>query len=155
MLNSLLKVMDAQFVIREVPDAISADLRPVWRVGLCVVILKHSRASTASLRKLHVMSWSLSKEENFSLIVKALDDDRFKRKLIVRYDPALDRAMDFAVGEKLVNINSSAKYKLTELGERFYKEIEECNSFGKIDLLKTHASRFSENAIKDLLDWNS
>ncbi len=156
MFHNLSTVLNAQFMLKKVPDSIPADIRPLWRVSLCLAILKYSRGGTASLKKLQVMAWALMNKRNYDLVLQAIESDIAKKKLIVRYDPALDRALDFAIGENLIEFTSSVRYKISEFGRKLVTETEEEGSSLEKELLflKENGSKFSEDIIENLLDWN-
>ena len=154
MIQNLSTVLNAEFSLKEIPDSIPADIRPLWRILLCLMILNFSRAGTASLKKLQVLSWILTNCENFDLVMEALENDLAKKKLVVRYDPALDRALDFAIGEGLVEHTSSAKYKLTDKGRKIFKDFKETEIMAKeMRFVIENGSKFTEATVTNLLNW--
>lgn len=156
MLNKNLQtVLESPFTLKQVPDAIPADIRPLWRFAICLAILNCSRGGTASMKKLQVLSWVVGHKENHEIVLNALESNFNRKNLLIRYDPALDRALDFAIGEKIIEFTSSAKYKISESGRKVFKEIETGNGLeNEIEFLKAHGSKFLEGTIDDLLNWN-
>jgi hypothetical protein len=70
-----------------------------------------------------VLSWAVRSKANhddlLSLVNHALPPDA----LIVRFDPAVNRAIDLAIGEKLINRVDGSRIELSDSGRGFAKEI--------------------------------
>jgi hypothetical protein len=125
--------MDNDLVIKKLsfsqqPIPIPADYRPMYKIGLLVMILRLCcRAETSNLLKLHLFSWALTSEKNL-LTLQEYVTSNFQTELSVwGIDPALNRALQLAVAENICEIVNGKNYKLTEKGFRFFEMIDNEN----------------------------
>ncbi|WP_341313771.1 hypothetical protein WN982_20810 [Paraburkholderia sp. IMGN_8] len=107
------------------PAPLPADLRPVWRIATILLVLHTSRGKSASLRKLHFATWALKDRDVSKQLIASLNSDELSTAPLPRIDPALNRAVDFAVAEGLVEISGKKSVKLSEKGLRIAKELTE------------------------------
>lgn len=87
------------FVRRPVP--VPGDLRIAWRLALLLLMLRSSRSNKASLAKLHVLNSAVRSSvarQKLNDIILSLEAPMNWQ---LRVEPALGRAIDFLVGEKL------------------------------------------------------
>ncbi|WP_428503081.1 hypothetical protein [Roseateles sp.] len=115
---------NTSFSFQRRPVSLPGDLRPAWRIGLIAILLSQCcRQQRSSLTRLHVLSWAVRSKANhddlLSLVNHALPPDA----LIVRFDPAVNRAIDLAIGEKLINRVDGSRIELSKAGREFSKEI--------------------------------
>jgi hypothetical protein len=104
------------FVRRPVP--VPGDLRIVWRLSLLLMILGTSRSKKASLVKLHVLNDAARSQATVARAPHAPAAATAPRWR-VRVEPALGRAIDFLVGEKLaawVEVSNRIGLQLTAGG---------------------------------------
>jgi hypothetical protein len=105
------------FVRRPVP--VPGDLRIAWRLSLILLMLGASRGNRASLAKLYVLNDALksaSARVRLRNIIQFIEPPSSWR---VRVEPALGRAIDFVVGEKLATwaeVSQRAGLQLTPAG---------------------------------------
>ena len=117
--NRIIPEFDTPFLFRERPEALPGDLRPLWRVGLVVLMLYlASRGRRSSFGRLHVLNWAVRSEEGQKALLGILDGRLFPGTAIVRIEPSLNRAVDFAFGEKLVERVKGDHIELTAQGEK-------------------------------------
>ncbi len=139
------------------PVALSADLRPLWRLTLLLLILHRCcRQSRSSLKKLHVLNWALRQPESRRVFLSVIKGSVRPDDAIVRFDPALNRALDLARGEKLIDQVSVDRYQITPKGQRFAEEVFEDPECMKIEkwFLDEVAGQVTETAITKLLEAN-
>lgn len=118
--------LDVPFIFRARPTAVPGDLRPAWRIGLIVMLLKQCcRQQRSSLTRLHVLNWAVRSESNVQNLMSLLSGRFSPDTLIVRFDPAVNRAVDFAIGEGLIARPDGARVQLTALGHTFAEQIVE------------------------------
>ena len=149
------KLLDVPFRFSRRPPPIPGDLRPDWRVATLVLVLEKCHRRSATMRQLHVLSWAIRSPENRIAFLKAHNDEPDVEYPIVRIEPALTLAIDFAVGEGLV-MRSKDKIVLIDRGSVFAGQI------GAIDGLlvdeKTFLAgidgRISLRTIERVLQWN-
>jgi hypothetical protein len=120
--------LKTDFLFRRRPMAIPGDLRPSWKIGLIVLWLKTCcRGGRTSLARLHVLSWGTRTEKSRSDLQAAIKGDLHPTSIIVRFDPFLNRSVDFAIGEGLIQ-RSGSKIELTLDGQKLAEELEQINS---------------------------
>lgn len=117
MKNLDIELFGKSVVFRSQPESIPGDFRPLWRI--CVVILFLRLASIgnkASLSKIHVLNWAIHTKENRENLLKVINEGMRPDLLIVRVEPSLNRAIEFAHGEGLIERRTGNKIQLTARG---------------------------------------
>lgn len=116
--------LDAAFIFRRRPVALPGDLRPTWRIGLLVLLLSQCcRQQRSSLTRIHVLNWAARSEANHVDLTELIAGRLSPDQLIVRFDPACNRAIDFAIGEGLLKRVDGSRIELTESGKALAEEI--------------------------------
>lgn len=116
--------LSTSFFFRRRPIAVPGDLRPAWRIGLLMLLLKKCcRQSRSSLTRLHVLDWAVRTPEHQPPLLALLSKSVTPDSLIVRFDPALNRAIDFAIGEGLVQRFAGSRIELTREGDALASDI--------------------------------
>lgn len=106
------------------PFPIPADYRPMYKIGLVVMILKLCcRGETSSLLKLHLLSWALASDKNLNKLREHINTNFQTDFSVWGIEPALNRALQFAIASDICKVVSGKNYKLTERGNAFYKMI--------------------------------
>lgn len=108
-------VTQKEFYISDRKEFISCDLHPEWRISLLILILHVTgRANKASRSKVHLANWAL---KNFKHETSFMDyiSGGGKRPFI-NLDPALDKAIDYAMYSKLLSVNDN-RLQLTDTGK--------------------------------------
>ncbi|HEY0015933.1 MAG TPA: hypothetical protein VGC13_06425 [Longimicrobium sp.] len=122
--DELLAAFDVPFRFSERPAPVLPRHRIAWGLSLVILILVLcSRGRRASLQKLHVLNWAVRNEENRKTFRKFLAGSTDPGAILIRYEPSLNRAIDFAAGEHLVAILDSGSIQLTEQGSSFAAEL--------------------------------
>ena len=96
-----------RFVSRE--SSLPADLRPSRRVCLLMCIIEHCWAGRATLEQLHVMDWACRTSESRALFLRCLASGRGPELPCVRFDPSLNRAVDWGVGLGVLQTTTSER----------------------------------------------
>ena len=116
--NSFVPELDAPFLFRSRPESIPGDFRPVWRIGLLLLILHvASRGSRSSFGRLHVMNWGIRSRHNHKVLQDMLAGRLRPDTVLVRIEPSLNRAVDLAHGEGLIERVAGDRVRLTTRGE--------------------------------------
>lgn len=124
--SSILEIPELRtpFVFRRRPTAIPADLRPAWRIGLIVLLLERCcRGGRTSLARLHVLSWGFRSPEGRAQLLAVAEGRVLPDALIVRFEPFLIQAVDFALAESLIQRDGGSRIKLTASGKTLAKEL--------------------------------
>jgi hypothetical protein len=70
-----------------------------------------------------VLNWAVRSEANHEDLTALIEGKLSPDQLIVRFDPAFNRAIDFAIGEGLVKRVDGSRIELTEQGKTFAEVI--------------------------------
>ncbi|MBZ5555238.1 MAG: hypothetical protein LAO21_21205 [Acidobacteriia bacterium] len=131
------------FRFKRRPIAIAAELRPDWKMGALLLILHlSSRGSKSSLRRLHILNWALRSPKNRAEFEQLREHEHPLFSFQFRFEPALGRAINLAVGEKLIEWVGGDRLQITVKGKRWitdvmkdesvmYQEREFLNRIGK------------------------
>jgi hypothetical protein len=147
-----------EFLFRRRPVAIPADLRPAWRIGLIVLLMKNCcRGGRTSLSRLQVLSWGFRSAEGRTQLQAAVDGRLSPDALVVRFEPFLVQAIDFAVGEGLLKRNGGNKIELTEAGFRLAEELEiEGSAFeAERSFMAILRMKVSEDLVNRMFGWRN
>lgn len=125
MYNLDIPELETNFIFTKRPISISADLRPGWRIGVIVLLLKKCcRQQRSSFGKLHVLNWAIRTTESRKMLLNVVSGNIVPGVPLVRIEPSLNRAVDFALGERLVRRLSGDKIELTPSGLILANEID-------------------------------
>jgi hypothetical protein len=146
---------DSPFVFSPRPSAIPADQRPDWRVILILLTLyKCCRSNKSSFKRLHVLNWATRNEEARQNFFMLLDGKINPGDIIVRHEPGLNRAIDLALGERLLRIIKGNRVELTEHGLSVVQEIEKSHDCLKLEreFLDVVSRRLTEQKVQELVE---
>lgn len=116
--------LDVPVIFRQQPVSLPGDLRPVWRISVLMLLLrKCCTGGKSSLRRLHVLSWAVRSSEASTMLLNAIDGEIPPDAVIVRIEPALNRAVDFAIGEGLLRRGTKDRVELTPEGRELAESI--------------------------------
>lgn len=153
---TLLANIDIPFIFRQRPTPLTGDLRPAWRMGLVLLMLLHSRGKKATLQKLHVLNSACRSVRTRSDFLRYVQGEARKDEIIPRVEPSLNRALNLARGEGLVEIENGKNIKLTPTGLELAKKLDEtpdCLDAEKAFLTQV-GSFATEGRVEDLFTWN-
>jgi hypothetical protein len=106
------------------PMAIAAELRPDWKIAALLLVLHlSSRGGKSSLRRLHILNWALRSSKNRAEFEQVRGHQQPLFSFQFRFEPALGRAINLAVGEKLVEWVGGDRLQITGKGKRWITEI--------------------------------
>lgn len=109
---------------RERAIPLSPDYRPLYKIGLIVLILDIAcRGNKSSLNKLHLLIWALKSETNMAYVRMAFIMKDTSKIISWAVEPALNKALKYAVAEGLITMYED-KYQLTEKGVSFGKKLK-------------------------------
>ena len=87
------------------------------------MINKCCRSGRTSLTRLHVLSWGIRTKESRDAILSLIDGTLSPDSLVVRFEPSLNRAVDFAIGEELIRRSGGTKIELTPKGRALAEDL--------------------------------
>lgn len=116
-------VTKKDFYISDRKEFISGDLQPIWRVSLLLLILYLTgRDNKASRNKVHLVNWTLKNPAHASSYSNYVDGNGTRP--FINLDPALDKAIDYAMYSKLLT-NRSNRLQLTASGKQIALKLEQ------------------------------
>lgn len=111
--------LNRDFSFSRKPDPVPGDLRPIWRVVVVILMLyMASRGIKSSIGRLHVLNWAIRNSRNQRSLLKTLESINNQHSELVRIEPSLNRAVDYAHGEGLVERVRGDRIGLTDRGIR-------------------------------------
>lgn len=142
------EIKEIRFSRKRIP--ISPELRPMYRISQIILVLYlSSTKQTASLLKLQLFNWGLLNEERYKRLLNLKESVSFP---IIRFDPFLNRALNYAVAMEVLTFNEkTGKFTLTEKGEVIAQRIIKDNIFEEeIKFLKQIKKSLSDAFILQL-----
>lgn len=134
------------------PKPLFPGYRPLYKISLILIILRlNSNKGKASLLKLHMFSWALKSQENLNTLKNYVSSNFEDKITYFGIEPSLNRALNLAIGEKLIYLDKD-KYTLTPKGDEFIDKVlsdDELFVFEK-PILKFIGTKISEARINRL-----
>ena len=147
-------LIDVPFDFVRQPDPIPASLRPERRVPLTVLLVAKSHGGRASWTGLQLLNWALRHPAHAELLFALRERRDIPDRPVVRFDAALDRALDLAVGLGLLLQENARVFKLTESGRRVVDEVVSSDAFRpERDLLDQIKGKVTQKEVARLLEW--
>ena len=118
MIRMLIQNIESRFFFKSRPEAIPADLRPLWRIAIITLILhRASRGGKSTVGRLHVINWAIRTKENMQTLINIIEGKLAPDTIIARIEPSLNRAVDLAHGEGLIERPGGDRISLTAKGQ--------------------------------------
>lgn len=112
--------LNVPIIFRQRPVSVPGDLRPIWRICLLIILLrKCCIGGKSSLRRLHVLNWAVRSPSVSTTLINAINGAFPPDAVIIRIEPALNRAIDLSIGEGLVHRGTKDRIELTSKGKEF------------------------------------
>ena len=135
------------------PDAVPYNYRISYKVTqLCLIMRLCGRGDVCSLIKLHMISYALISQDNMKKLVEFTEGTGCA--LIVRFDPAVNKALTYAMAYGLIEQQQTAKYKLTERGKQLAEEIKDSKDLMILEIndLNLLAKKLTEAKVNEIVD---
>ena len=105
------------------PDAIPFNYRISYKITLlCMIIKLCCGRRGCSLIKLHIIATAISDLEYKKKLEKYFET-HIQNEFVVRFEPALNRALEFALADGFIVQQANGTYKLTNKGREFATKI--------------------------------
>jgi hypothetical protein len=112
--------------VNERAAPVLGDLRTEWRLALLLLVLGKCHSHSATLEQLHVLNSSALFEETADALRNLLGDESESdawNQPVIRYEPALSRAVDIAVGTGLAEWTETRRLRLSEDGKTALRQL--------------------------------
>lgn len=134
------------------PEAVPYNYRISYKVSqVCLIISITCQREGCSLIKLHIISNALNTNEEMKTLLKYLDGSSLD--MIVRFDPAVNRAIKYAIADKLIYQLKNGTFKLTNKGRELVKFINKDSNLmiHEKKQLKSLGNQLTPDRIKELM----
>ncbi|MFE0022296.1 hypothetical protein [Amycolatopsis sp. NPDC059021] len=146
--------LDVPYSFERRPDPIAASMRPERRVPLLLLLVAKSHGSGASWKALQLLSWAVRSPEHIHLISQIRDGEDVPDQPLVRFEPALDRAIDLAVGLNLLEDKKNRVYRLTNDGRALVKAVQKSNAFERErSMLDQIEGKVTQKEVSRIIEW--
>lgn len=136
------------------PDAVPYSYRISYKVSqLCLIMRICSFQGSCSLIKLHMISFALCTQENRDRLLHYANEE-LSGPPVVRFDPAVNKALTYAVAYGLIEQQKTGNYKLTDQGRNFADQIKLVGDLMVLEIsyLSDLSKKLTESRIKELTE---
>jgi hypothetical protein len=127
-------------------------MRITWRLPVLLLLLNKCHGDAATPAQAHVLNWAIRSKEGQLAFIRAYQGNPRLEDVIQRFDPTLDRALNFAVGCGLVQWTPSGRLRLSETGLRLLGEIKTVPIFeDEKRFLETIPGKFSQTRLDSMV----
>jgi len=143
-----------KIIFSQKPISIPSDLRPIYKMSQILLMLKfNGYKERLSIVQIQYLNWLLKHQEELVELNIKKDTLPFD---IIHLDNTVKKALDYCLGEKLINILDNGKFELLSKGKKMVNLIIEEKIMKKnIKILKTLSKqKVSETQIKKIISGN-
>jgi hypothetical protein len=112
----------AEMTVTDRPASLAAIHRPAWRVPVTALLVDACRGKKAKREQLIVLNWAVRSEECAGALAALLAGQAAAHDVGVRYEPALVRAVNIAVGTGVLAADGDY-VNLTDAGRALIDEV--------------------------------
>ncbi|SMD16473.1 hypothetical protein [Sporomusa malonica] len=137
------------------PDAVPYNYRISYKMAqLCLIISMCCGRGGCSIFKLHMISVGLCTKDDMEELV-AFAEDRLTSYTLIRFDPAVNRAIKYAITESLIFQQQNGLFRLTEKGKSLVKKIHNIEDLmvNEKSILTSLSNKLTEDKIKALISY--
>lgn len=139
------------------PDAVPYNYRISHKVSqLCLIMRVCGWSDACSLIKLQMISYALFSKDTMDRLINYAEGNG--PAPIVRFDPAVNKALTFAIAYGFVSQQRNGNYKLTTKGHNLAERIKIAGNLMTSELtsLKELSKKLTEGKIKELTElWRA
>lgn len=136
------------------PDAVPYNYRISYKVSIiCLLIYKCCGRRGCSLIKMHIIAAALADNRFYNKLMKFLNS-YLHYEFIVRFDPALNRALEYALSDELIVQQGNGTYKLSIKGKELAKMIADNEEIlrNEKNILDEISLNLTEERIKEIAE---
>lgn len=104
----LSELLTVPFTFRKQPSGLPADYRPHRRVSLLLLIVSRCHGNRANLEQIHVLDWACRSATSREHFLACMKGGRAPDLPCVRFDPTVNRAIDWASGANLLRTSTDS-----------------------------------------------
>lgn len=150
----VLEFLDVEFSFSPRPQYYSPDLNVERNLVLLTLILKICcRSNRSSFNRIQVLNWAIKNNKTRYTFERLIANDIKPFDIIVRHEPWLNRILDIAVAEGLIEIVNGNRFQLSANGDTFVKEIINEDNYFSVEktFLNDIKSYVTENKLDELV----
>lgn len=135
------------------PEAVPFTYRISYKVAqLCLILAKSCGRGGCSILKLHMIALALASEDDMKMLID-FADNIISEYTLIRFDPAVNRALNYALADKIFTQQANGLYRLTDKGKNFVREIDKDTDLmaREKNLLNRLSNKLTEAKIKGLM----
>lgn len=139
-------------IFKAKPDAIPYNYRISYKISIiCLMIYSCCGRRGCSLIKMHIIGSALSDNRFRQKLMKFLNS-HLQYNFIVRFDPALNRALDYALADDMLVQQGNGTYRLSEKGKKLARAISEDKDIFRLEkeILGEISLSLTEERIKEI-----
>ncbi|MTK04126.1 hypothetical protein [Micromonospora sp. CP22] len=145
-----------EFEFTKQPDPVAPSLRTKRRVSLLLLILAKSYGRRLTWKGLQLINWALRDPRNMDLLVRLNSGTDIPDLPILRIEPAMDRAVDLALGLGYISQTDGRVFQLTAEGSGLAAEIERTSAFAREkEQLARLKGKITQTQINRFLEWRA
>ncbi|EJT5918997.1 hypothetical protein P5E48_04545 [Clostridium perfringens] len=145
-------IKKVKVVKREI--SIPVKYRSLYRLAQILLVMNiNGRSNTCSLKKINIIISALDDKEQEVDLHNFLEN-KLSNPLVVRYDPAINRALSLAYAEQIISVNNTGNFMITDKGKVLVDEIYTKKEIFNEDIsvLKRIGKKLTETLITESLN---
>lgn len=111
-----------EIIFEEKPDAVPYNYRISYKIAQLCLIIELCCRGGCSLLKFHMISIGLSTNKDMKML-KDFAYNISKNYVVVRFEPAVNHAVRFAIADGIICQQRNGLFKLTKEGKKYVKGI--------------------------------
>lgn len=146
-------ILSDEIIFEAKPEAVPYNYRISYKLGqLCLILAMCCKRGGCSLYKLHMISTALYTKEEMRKL-KEYSEGSVYIYPVIRFDPAINRAVKYALADKLIFQQANGLFRLTPKGKDFVALIikDKKLMINEKSFLSELSNKLTEAKIKELM----
>ena len=151
-MNKLLDSVDG-ILFTDRPEAVPYNYRISYKVAqLCLILARACGRGGCSTLKLHMISLALTSDSDMNRLID-FASEKINEYRPIRFDPAVNRALNYAVADNMFLQQANGLYRLTDKGKKFVSKIDDDTNLMSREKEQLHllSNQLTEAKIKDMM----
>lgn len=138
------------------PIAVPYNYRIMYKISQLVLIIYYCCSSRkgCSLEKLHMISTAITSKTDYDRLNSFINGRQ--NIIIIRFDPAVNRAVTLALAEGLLYGQVNGLFRLSKKGKKFAEELDKDKTLmvREKELMQRISTNLTEDKVNELMaDW--